>query len=83
MHLFKDGLVKIFSNGVEVVSKQGTHTKDGNVFTVIVGEDAAVELTPDTDGTYTYIYRVTVQSSGPWGGGSSTQEVALTGKLNA
>ena len=81
LDLFKTGTVKFFSNGAEDVSKAGTWTKAGNVYTVTLGQDEPVEMSPNADGSYTFVLMVTSQSSGPWGGGTTTTEVPLTGRV--
>ena len=81
LDLFKSGSVKFFSNGAEDASKAGTWTKAGNVYTVTLGTDEPVEMAPNADGSYTFVLMVTSQSSGPWGGGTTTTEVPLTGRI--
>lgn len=81
LDLFKTGTVKFFSNGAEDASKAGTWTKAGNVYTVTLGTDEPVEMAPNADGSYTFVLMVTTQSSGPWGGGTTTTEVPLTGRI--
>lgn len=81
LDLFKTGTVKFFSNGSEDASKAGTWTKTGNVYTLTLGTDEPVEMAPNADGSYTFVLMVTSQSSGPWGGGTTTTEVPLTGRI--